>query len=305
MPEVPLYEESSYPSLPGLFMRTGQLDAVVRVRNWHPNPAGPGSFSGAGGTGVLIGPRLVLTAKHVTTVHTRERSTAVPASSLDVVFGADFNTPTAVFPVRAQEIINPGVALAVGGLRRDVPLVTMLSLEHADLALLLIDAGAPANYIPIGTEPIIGQNLQLSGFGQMALPDWSRGWAIGTVSHLVHDRSGFFARVSGSAEADTAPGPGDSGGPAIAASPGGSAEIVGIVSGGSWMFAELQRTRMETYVSVYHYRDWIRAASDRLLSGEWVHERIVGKAARRSYAVPLIIGGVLLLGVMLLVGKSR
>lgn len=294
---TPSYEESATPNLPGLFMRTDQLDAVVQVRNWWRSRGGPGDgFEGRAATGVLIGPRLVLTAKHVVSEQTDERANAVPASLLDVVFGADHRTedPGKIVPVYGAEIINPGVPLGTSVLPRGSPISDFLGVSHDDLALLFLSSVAPASPIPLApSEPVIGQRLQLSGFGQMLLADGRRGWAIGTVTHFSADRSGFFCRSTGSMEAGTSPGPGDSGGPAISISPSGSPQVSGVVSGGKWLFPGLERTRMELYASVAPHRDWIDAASSRLLAEDWQHGKVVGGGGggKASIAGPLIAAG--------------
>jgi hypothetical protein len=313
MPTSPSYEESSTPNLPGLFMRTDQLDAVVQVRRWSYYRGSAGDlFNGSAGTGVLIGPRLVLTAKHVVAERTAERANADPATIFDVVFGADkFTTdPSLIVPVYGVEAINPGVPIGAAGLTRDSAFGDFLSVSHDDLALLFLSRVAPASPIPLApSEPTIGQRLQLSGFGQMALDSAQRGWAQGTVTHFSNDRSGFFVRSTGSSEADTAPGPGDSGGPAISVSPAGSPQVSGVVSGGKWLFPELERTRMEMYASVAPHRDWLDAASSRLIAEDWQHD--VGRTAggtSSSSVLPWVIGGAAVIGLVALLasgGKGR
>jgi hypothetical protein len=309
----PSYEESLTPTLPGLFMSTDQLDAVVQVRGWWEG-ADPGlvgttaPFNGTGGTGVLIGPRLVLTAKHVVAERTRERANAVPATKLDVVFGPKIwpEDPQSVVPVYAVEVIDPGVALGMSSLPRGTPLADYMRINHADLALLLLSRPAPARPIPLApAEPAIGQYLQLSGYGNMEIGG-KRGWAVGTVTHFAEDRSGFLVRATGSMESNTSPGPGDSGGPAISISPSGSPQVSGVVSGGKWLFSELERMRMELYASVAPHRDWIDTASSRLLAEDWQHdtEKSGGGAAGRSMTVPLIVGGVALVAFSYLIFRK-
>jgi hypothetical protein len=284
---TPSYEESATPSLPGLFIRTDQLDAVVFVRNWMGERGAPGTgFSGLAGTGVLIGPRLVLTAKHIVAEQTQSRADACPANYFDVVFGSSswVEDPSRIVPVYAAEVINPGVPLGMSTLPRGSAVAEFLAVSHDDLALLLLGGSAPASPIPLApVEPIIGQRLQLSGFGQMAIGMNTRGWAQGTVTHFAADRSGFFVRSTGSREASTSPGPGDSGGPAISISPSGSPQVSGVVSGGKWLFPELERTRMEMYASIAPHRAWITSTAERLLAEDWQHSVQKSAGATRPW----------------------
>lgn len=296
---IPSYEESTSPTLPGLLLRTDQLDAVVQVFNTE----------GGGATGVLIGPRLVLTAKHVVAERTPERANAVSTGSISVGFGPSLFVPRTVIRAEAVEVMNPGQPISVHVLRRDSPLSAFMDLAHDDLALIslprVVEDVAP---IPVSAiAPSIGQGLQLSGYGSMSTwtvaANKARGWAIGTLTHYARDASGFMVRATGSLERDTGPGPGDSGGPAISADPSGAARVVGIVTGGQWMFPGLRSMRVETYVSVAYHFEWIRGAAARLLGGAWTDDKVVS-APPSSPVVPLLVGGAVVAAILILAGSD-
>ena len=159
-------------------------------------------------TGMLIAPRLVLTAAHCTE--------APLGSNLEVLFGSDVTDPAAVISRVTEVQVHPEYP-TVGG--------------AADLALLVLADYAPAAPVALNATALddtwLGRSVRLVGFGQTqpsGEPPETKRTGTATISALQ------------SAELRIVPGPslschGDSGGP-LFATINGRELVVGVTTTG-------------------------------------------------------------------------
>jgi hypothetical protein len=154
-------------------------------------------------TGVLVAPRLVLTAAHCTT----ER--------LEVVFGAevDDGSPLGAPPERF------GV---LGHVEHPE-----FHRFHRDAALLVLERASGASPLTLTTEPVsIGTRARVVGFG---FADWEDGTSEGskrTGAVAISDVTEESLRL---APSPSQPCAGDSGGPVLA---GADERVIGVISSG-------------------------------------------------------------------------
>lgn len=161
-------------------------------------------------SGTLVAPRIVLTAAHCT-------SPPALASNLEVLFGSDAASPTAV--VRRVAAVQTHPDYHADG-------------DPADLALLLLDENAPAAPVSLNTAALeaswVGQRVRLVGFGQSqpsGAPPGKKRTGTATISEV------------GSTQFRIVPGPslschGDSGGPIFGAESGGGEVLLGVTAKG-------------------------------------------------------------------------
>lgn len=161
-------------------------------------------------TGTLVAPRLVLTAAHCTSPPAR-------ASNLEVLFGSDAASPTAV--VRRVAAVQPHPDYHADG-------------DAADLALLILNENAPVTPVTLNTAALdaswAGQRVRLVGFGQSepsGAPPGTKRTGTATISEV------------GSTQFRIVPGPslschGDSGGPIFGAGSGGGEVLLGVTAKG-------------------------------------------------------------------------
>ena len=161
-------------------------------------------------TGTLIDPRIVLTAAHCV-------SPPAAASNLEVLFGRDAESPTAVVRRVAAVQLHPDYH-ADG--------------DPADLALLILAENAPVAPVSLNTAALdaswTGRRVRLVGFGQSgpgAAPPGTKRTGTAIISEV------------GSTQFRIVPGPalschGDSGGPVLGAGSGGGEVLLGVTATG-------------------------------------------------------------------------
>jgi len=234
---------SSTPSLPGLNMTQQEMVAVCRIMDVELCGVGdPLCWRSARvhGSGVLIHPRVVLTAGHVAITGFSHGAPYVDRWGRGVLFGtgqyatrifADESEGITISHIVEGSILDTGLSASDSG-------EEILSHEYNDLALLLLRDPAPSWCSPIrlGSCPAIGSQVEVSGYGGVRVPgevpvSSSTSWATVQVTLVPDTGTSFVTRdLVGGVGRQT---PGDSGGPAIVAASDRSPRVVGVVSGGS------------------------------------------------------------------------
>ena len=161
-------------------------------------------------SGILVAPRIVLTAAHCT-------NPPVMASNLEVLFGSDAASPTAV--VRRVAAVQTHPDYHADG-------------DPADLALLLLDENAPAAPVSLNTAALeaswVGQRVRLVGFGQSqpsGAPPGKKRTGTATISEVGSTQFRIVPDPSLSCH-------GDSGGPIFGTGSGGGEVLLGVTAKG-------------------------------------------------------------------------
>lgn len=309
---------SSTPSLPGLNMTPQQMAAVCRIMDVEPCGSGdPSCWVSAKvhGSGVLVHPRVVLTAGHVAITGYSHGRPYVDTWGRGVLFGTGEYARRLLADRSAGVTISRVAEGAILGLTlgADPSGEEILSHEYEDLALLLLHEPAPSWCVPIrlGSCPAIGSQVEVSGYGGVTEPgavpvSSSTSWATVQVTLVPDTGTSFVTRdLVGGVGSQT---PGDSGGPAIVADSDRSPRVVGVVSGGSKVLVP-GRT-LTVYTRLDRHLSWITNT----LSG-WglsysdfsADAGYSGKPSmvRVSAAGPLVLGGGLLGALAWLAGRGR
>lgn len=273
-----------------------------------------------GGTGTLIHDRVVLTAGHMCTTArggifllgedprspTQETlavgyrvldagisgGVEVPGNEGDVVFASERRRIRALghhIFVRDASMVGAGV---VPGIRLDEVLL-------ADTCVVLLHDGLETRPIQMSSRPpVVGEMLDVGGYGPLPdeAPPGRRRFAQASVTHVLPTY--FITRYPGGIDVG-GQGHGDSGGPALRRGADGRPEIVGILSGAVSLPSIPQLFAI--YQRIDFVRPWVDLSMSELLSTPEA-EYLSWSPGASSSAVPWIVGGLVVAGVLAIIG---